>query len=315
MSPARLFTRSLPAFVALSVACSDAGTPPTSVPPPSFDAPHALALLDPVGAVFDQGIFRSFSGAHPYLEKFYRTVNTAPFPAQGATFVYDPGANTYVADPTLPGAPTPGVRFTLYEWDESLGRFTVPLTRVGYVDLTPQSLTGDATQATRVVMVRDAPAATIADFVVAHGVTAGVNVFDLSGFATDGITHVNVTVGGTASGAGAHHLDYFSTLSAPTLGLTADEQLSYDQAPGAPYGKSQLRYEMHTLTDESVGNGSEISFDGALYARVLPAAGGGAVQYLKPDGTPLTQQEAADVEAVLVRTGVVHFFWIDLVWP
>ncbi len=311
----RFVARAFPLTAALIAACGDSTTPPTSVPPASFDAPHALAVTSPMTAVFDQNIFQSFSATLSYSEQFFRAGTTTPLPVHGATYVYDP-VERYVVDPTATDAPAPGARFILYAWDGSVGHPIFPLQRIGYVDITPQSSSADA-QSTHMIIVRDVPATTIADFVIGHEVVSGVNVFSLTGFGTDGSMHVNITVTGTYSGpAGAHRLLYTSTLAAPSIGVVATQQLISTQLTASQTGQSELTYESHKLTDESVSNTSaEVKFDGAVYARVVASTFGNPTQYLKADGTALTQREIDDLQAVLVRPAVAHFFWMNLAWP
>ena len=311
----RFMVCALPLTAALLVACGDSTTTPPSVPPESLDAQHALAVTSPMTAVFDQNIFQAFGASLSYSEQFFRAGTTIPLPAHGVTYVYDP-VERYVVYPTATDAPAPGVRFILYAWDGSVGHPVFPLQRIGYVDITPQSSSADA-QAIHMAIVRDVPATTIADFVIAHGIVSGVNVFSLTGFGTDGSMRVNITVTGTYSGpAGAHRLLYTSTLAAPSISVVATQRLVYDQVSASQTGHSELAYESHKLTDESVSNtGAEVKFDGALYAKVIASPLGDPTQYLKADGTALTQREIDDLQAVLVRPAVAHFFWMNLAWP
>ena len=51
-----------------------------------------------------------------------------------------------------------------------------------------------------------------------------------------------------------------------------------------------------------MASGAEVKFDGALYASVLfPHTSTDETQYLKPDGTPLPQQEIADLNELPAR--------------
>jgi hypothetical protein len=226
--------------------------------------------------------------------------------------VFDLGTRTYVPDPAATGAPPTGVRFLLYASDQ-LGP-TSPLARIGLVDIAPAEGSADAVE---LVVIRDAPRAVVADFAVGHSVVAGVNDFAIEGSATDARTVALIELTGTESGTGNdHHLTYNTSLSSGDLGISAREQLVFDQATATESGRLELSYDGHTLTDESVATGAEVRFDGGLYARIVfPRTVDVEPQYLKPDGTPLTRQEIADLNALLERVIVADFFWISLAFP
>jgi hypothetical protein len=317
------FTRSLggallTAAVALAAACGDTTAPGGDTGPP-FDGVAALRTVEPLTSVIDQEIFASFDGALSHFEVFIgRGTDPIPTDALGRTFVYDPVTATYVVDPAgSPGAPAAGVRFVLYGWDGPLGRPAMPLERVGHLDIVATGGGTTSESVAHLMVVSEGPESVIADFVRSHGTIADGTSFLLQGWALGGTTKVNVAVDGTYTGApGQKHLVYNSTLWAPSLGIHAFEQLVYDQATASETGRSELRYDGHTLTDESVATGSEVRFDGALYARVLFAQPGGEeTRFLRPDGTPLPPAEIHALEDLLLRVGVSHFFWQNLAFP
>lgn len=331
------------AALGFSAACHDSTSP---MPAVAFDARHALQRIDPLAAVLDQPIFRSFQGALSSFETFFRSTPQAvviavpsrgafdlhltrsfvpaaqirasaiPDGVKGKTFVFDETSRTYVLDPTATGAPASGVRFILYTWDALNGPAS-PLQRIGRVDIFPAEGPGNGSELTEVVVFRETPFLVAADFITMHRTTGEVNTFGIEGSATDGFTVDVVDLNGTESGAtGQHRLVYNTTLSSSPPGTSAVEQITSDQATASQSGRLELSYEGHKLTDESVSSGAEVKFDGNLYARVLFAATvDDQTQYLKPDGTPLSQQEVADLNAVLERAIVANFFWISLAFP
>jgi len=328
------------------VACNDA----TTTSPPvitNFDARHALSKIDPLAAVLDQPIYRSFNGALSSFEVYFRTAPVGPpiavrtrigaFDArltralapsteirasaipnnvQGKTFVWNVDTRTYIADAAAAGAPANGVRFLLYAWDVLNGP-TIPLNRIGYVDIFPAEGAAAGKELTELFVVRDVPRLPVADFVVMHSTTAGIDNFGIEGSATDGFTVDIIDLTGSQSGAaGQHHLVYNTSLSSSPPAVSAVEQLTSDQATGSQGGRLELSYEGHKLTDESVAAGAEVTFDGGLYARVIfPPTVDAQTQYLRADGTSLSQQEIADLNALLERTIVANFFWIALAYP
>ena len=344
MRSARALQRALTIVVlGFSASCQSADTAPRNITP--FDARHALDQVNPIAAVFDQPILQSFDAALSFYEGFFRStavsldvaprggsaasltghlvpvarVSAAVIPDgdKGKTFVYDPASGTYLVDLGASGAPANGVRFVLYAWGGPNGRPGSPLTRLGYVDIAPAEGASGSADQTELLIVRDAPFLPIADFVVTHQMMNGVSTFGITGSATDGFTEDIISLDGSDSGgAGQHHLIYNTTLTSSPPAVSASEQIVSDQATASQTGKLALSYEGHTFTDESVGAGTEIRFDGSVYARVLfPQSVTDDTRYLRPDGSSLSQQEIADLNALLDRVIVANFFWINLAWP
>lgn len=342
----RKFLHSLLVVTVTAGACGyDRGTAPYPV---SFDASQALARVEPIAVIFDQPIFASFRGAEGFFETFFRSAapasvspapsmsaqmqlgssrsltvagqqssaSTIPDDLKGKTFVWDSNARTYVVDPTTAGALPSGVRYILYVWDSVNGP-ALPLTRIGYVDIAPPDGADASADEFEVIVERDVPRAIVGDFVVTHRASAGVNKFDIDGSATDTRTVALIALNGTEQGApGQHHLVFNTNLSSSPAGVDAIEQLVSDQAAASQTGKLELDYDGHRFTDESVSGGADIKFDGNLYAHLLfPTAVSDQVRYLRSDGTSLSSQEIADLNALLDRVIVANFFWINLAFP
>jgi len=305
----------LAAAMTFVAACHDSTSPaPVLV---SFDAAHARARVEPLAKIFDQPIFTSFQGALGHFEAYFRSGGSIPVDVTGKTFVFDAASQSYVVDPAAAGVPAGNVRFVLYAWDGGAGRPATPLTRVGHVDLAEVSTGATAPRQVELLVVRESPFLPVADFVVMHNVANGVNAFGIEGSATDGFTVGIVELDGTEAGAaGQHHLVYNVSLSTSPQDVSTSEQLIYDQATASQGGSLVLAYDGHTFSDESVGNGVDLKYDGSLYAHVLfPTNPQDALRYLRPDGTSLTADEITNVSALLNRTTATNFFWISLAWP
>jgi hypothetical protein len=305
------------AGVATLAACHGTGADVSGPPPVSFDAVHALARVNPVAAVFDQPIFASFVGAESFFEKYFRATTDVPDNVKGKTFVYDVASASYVVDPSAT-APLPStVRYVLYAWDATALRPATPLTRIGYLDLYVVSAgTATTPQVVELVLIRDAPRLVPADLIITHATSNGVNVFGIEGSATDGLTSDDdIRVDGTESGGpGQHHLVYNTRLTSTSLGVSVTEQLITDQAAGTQGGTLELTYDGHQFADTSVATGVEIKVDGSLYARIVTTSGG-AAEYLHADGTPLSANGVADLNALLFRMVAMGFFVTGLAWP
>ena len=117
-----------------------------------FITPSASAVPARASAARGTGLVASFA---PRLEE--RAVRAAvarrasgnqagsgsvplfPINFLGRTFAYDPLTGSYYADDLLPGAPPDGVRFLLYTLDPGSRLPAIPLTEIGFVDLTDES--------------------------------------------------------------------------------------------------------------------------------------------------------------------------------
>ena len=107
-----------------------------------------------------------------------------------------------------------------------------------------------------------------------------------------------------------------STLSSSSLGVTVHERIAFDHTTAETGGKLELTYANHTFTDENVGTGLEMKFDGRLYATVVfPTTPEEALRYLKTDGSPLSGREVEDLTALLNRVVSTEFLWVELAWP
>src|SRR5256886_6608800 len=117
---------------------------------------------------------RGTGGEDPQRERI-KGVRTA---ARGTTYVWDPATNAYVAASDS-GAPAKGARFMLYALSQRTGLPSVPLTSIGYVDLTDSS--AGAVGVTLVGTPATGPPATYARYRVAAGAPS---VTRLVGFVT-----------------------------------------------------------------------------------------------------------------------------------
>ena len=116
----------LDGHVALSLAAARAALPSAGTPGVSWltSSLHARAALSELDAHWPSAV-------------------TALFPANvlGKTFQWDTTspAGYRITDSSLAGAPSAGVRFTLYQVDSGTGTPRLPLTTTGYLDLTDAS--------------------------------------------------------------------------------------------------------------------------------------------------------------------------------
>ena len=231
------------AVVPVVVAACGGGTAPAT-PPTLIDPARTAAQLGAVSAPAATRLFLSFALLAPY---FFRADSTALFPAAslalpplgrwslpgrvplpaprsqgltaalfppgtlGKTFVWDTTAHGYVAS-SDPGAPANGVRFVVYAvGGPLLVQPSLPLSPLGYVDLTDRSAGSQAVVGIALVGTEGGAApVTYADYTLGGPGGSVAATVSLAGFLTDGLTRLDLTSALT------------STLGALTTHTTAD---------------------------------------------------------------------------------------------
>lgn len=118
----------------------------------------------------------------------------------GKTLVFDEQDRLYIVDPDRTGAPATGVRFVTYAMDLDAGSPIVPLTEIGYVDVSIQS-ENESSLVLELSLVSTAGQApvTLADYTMAFEATddaSGTGIsLQAAGFASDGTERVDFEVG------------------------------------------------------------------------------------------------------------------------
>jgi len=167
-----------------------------------------------------------------------KVVTTA---ALGTTYVWDPATNSYVASSDS-GAPANGERFMLYALSQRSGLPSVPLTSIGYVDLTDSS--AGATGVTLVGTPAAEPPATYASYSVAAGGAS------LAGFVTDGTTRLDMNVRADSTTSPG-------TLREQTAIAVAGQDLHVDESVTVS-GGGENGDTVRMTTDLRVASGGEV---------------------------------------------------------
>ncbi len=214
------------AVVPVLVAACGGGTAPAT-PPKLIDPARTAAQLGSVSAPTATRLFLSFTLLAP---SFFRTDSTPLIPAAalalpplgrwslpgrvrlpaprsqgitatlfppgtlGKTFVWDTTAKGYVAS-SDPGAPANGVRFVIYAvGGPLLLQPSLPLTPLGYVDLTDRSAGSNAVVGIALVGTEGGAApVTYADYTLGGPAGSVAATISLAGFLTDGLTRLDLT--------------------------------------------------------------------------------------------------------------------------
>ncbi len=165
----------------------------------------------------------------------------SPLPKVGTTFVWDPATNSYVASSDS-GAPANGERFMLYALSQRTGLPSVPLTSIGYVDLTDSS--AGATGVTLVGTPAAEPPATYASYSVA------ADGASLAGFVTDGTTRLDMNVRADSTTSPG-------TLREQTAIAVAGQDLHVDESVTVS-GGGENGDTVRMTTDLRVASGGEV---------------------------------------------------------
>jgi hypothetical protein len=241
--PTVVWAAAAAAALPLLVAACGGGTAPAA-PPKLADATRTVSQLSSVSAPTVTRLFRSFTLLAPL---FLRTDSTpigpvaslalpplarwslpplvplvaprariaaALFPpgTLGKTFVWDTTAKGYVAS-NDPGAPANGARFVVYAVNAGLPLVfepSLPLTPLGYVDLTDRSAGGNAVLGITLVGTEGGAPTTYADYTLGGPAGTIASTLALAGYVSDGLNRLDLTSAFT------------STLSTFTTHTTAD---------------------------------------------------------------------------------------------
>lgn len=233
----------------------------------------------------------------------------------GTTFVYDPDAGRYIADPTRTDAPSDGVRFELYE-DREDGSPDVERI-VGHADLIDQG--GDA-EGVDLRLAAVIEGETVLDYrtAVVHG--NGEGTVRIEGFLAgdDGRLDFDVAIDGRRA-RGAQSMDLSFRLAVESRGFVIEGEVSGMSDDGAENGDIDLHVRhgneslhLEATTSQGVVDG-EIRFDGELFATIEGPDEDPTVT--SADGDALTASEALVVRAVVDTVEDVFDLVEDLIDP
>jgi hypothetical protein len=357
MSFARNARRTAAVLAALAVgACSDSTAPTID----HIDASAATAAAAPVAAVMDQAALTSFTGiegigglpasasaaalsavsrltavaatgrwdssAPLFARSAARAADVLPIDVRGKMYVYNTTTGEYEAAGTAEaGTPANGIRVILYAWNVVDDEPSVPLTRVGHVDLIDESTAAE--NRLHVVVVRATGNVELMNYDIRHSASTSTETFSITGTATNGVTPVTFNLSGTATQSSATITFH---LGAASVGFSVDVGATVNEATQQATVETSLGYNGHTLSfrlsayavsanaDRIDG---EVKFDNQLYVTMTINIERTATSETvtttvqKANGQPLTQEEADQLEAVFERALNFDRFWAALLWP
>jgi hypothetical protein len=229
------------------------------------------------------------------LEGETTTASAIPLSALGKTFVWNATTNQYEISART-GAPSNGVRFVLYTYDEETFSFAEPLVEVGYAQLSrsSNSATASVFNGTTKVM----------EYTVTIGGTANFPTISMTGFAGTGanLTNFNLAFGVSAS---TGNVTTTWRTDMPSRGLTTRVAMAIGETSmtfSAVIRRGVRKVEMTGTfsgfgDSESLGTATlNVKVGDKLFARLIIGMNG--VSITNPDGGPLTAEDAETLEQI-----------------
>ena len=266
----------------------------------------AVAPFDPTSPATLQSRLQALE-AQP---NFGATATLALFPADllGKTLVYDSTTAQYVVDSTRTDAPAAGIRVALYAVDPVLNNVVYPLNEIGYLDLTDVST--PSADAVRIVAVISN--ITYLDYVasaVRTTTSAGVNA---DGYVSNGSDRVDFNLTATIA-SNSFQIDYQLSSGDNAVRLVAslgptdnDVTATLTIQGGGDTVVLQFTSTSSTLSGQITYNDVEV---------VVVSGTTDNPVFTRPDGTALTQNEIASLQAIGDIVGVVFDAFDNLLGP
>lgn len=250
---------------------------------------------------------RAFLGALP---SFGTASSLAIFPADllGATFVWNQGQGGYAEDPNATGAPSNGVRVLLYTVNPITRQPVMPLDPRGYLDITDESTA--AVDALHLVAVWED--VTHLDYVASATTSAAAESVTLSadGYVSNGSDQVDFALSFTGTESSAT-VDYQITHDEATISLTGSiSAAGGDVTLSVSDGENTVALDV-SVTLSTVSGTIEYNGDVAVEIGGTPDA----PTFTRPDGTPLTENEIAALQALGDLIDVIFTHFDDLLAP
>lgn len=236
-----------------------------------------------------------------------RTADAIPAPVLGKTFEWDTEAGRYAISDRA-GAPANGVRFILYAADPDLEEPILPLTEVGYADLTRGGTTNRPTARVQVFSGGVSPIKVI-DYTASASGSLSTVTFTVSGFAKNAADSLGFDLGTSFSFANETiQVDWRTTL--PSRGLSSrmrqtiafsigeeefDLNFSLNAYVRSSSGQVDMVGQVNALTQSTIA----VRVNGRTFATLtFNAVSGEPPTIVNAQGQPLTPAEEAALRQI-----------------
>lgn len=319
----KTFRAGVPLLTAgLALGGCDTATAPAD--PAAFDAEAALEDYQALAAVLEGDeldAFRALPGRIPFASSSATPAGPVAAPVisgfhRGVTFVYDPEAGEYRADPDRGGAPADGVRFVLYELDAG-GTPRVDR-EVGHADLVDEGDGSAEDVALRLVVVHHDD--TVLDYRTTVDWSPGRGAISARGFVMgDGVRlDFDVTLEGREGNGLEEGLLTFD-LGVDARDFSVAGRVQGLEDGGGAMGEVDLdiRHGSGALSVSATGEDGVL--DGTVFLDGQPFAAfqgpEGDLEITTPDGRALTWSEALVLQRAVDVVEDVFDFVEDLLDP
>ncbi|MEX2180531.1 MAG: hypothetical protein WD771_00675 [Gemmatimonadaceae bacterium] len=226
------------------------------------------------------------------------TADAVPVTALGKTFVFNASTWAYEIDNTRTGAPAGGVRFILYALDID-GFIIVPLSEVGYADLTSS---GSGSSATATVSVFATGGTKVMEYTATVGGTTSVPTFAVDGFAGTGVNQVTFELAvGISVNTGA--ITVYWRADVPSRGLSTRIQLAIGSGDdpsvtiGALMRNGVRKVEIGGTVSYFGGGTLTVKVGNKVFATITLDEYGDAV-IVDKNGAPLSAEDEETLERI-----------------
>jgi hypothetical protein len=230
----------------------------------------------------------------------------------GKTFEFD-GTSYVPTDRT--GAPSNGVRFIIYAVNPITLEPSLPLSEVGYVQIT--DLSGSSTQAARVVVVSGET--TYLDYTVTASATVTGGRVTVAGYVTDGEYRANVNLRSTVSESAGLTLLY--SLDVPQRDVAIDLTMTtngFDQQSaviGINFSMSGPNGRVSMVGQFTETGGTlTVRVNGNTFATIT-SSGAGEPAIAGADGLPLSDEDATALQNLFNITDQAFISFDRMIMP
>ncbi|MDX1493455.1 MAG: hypothetical protein R3253_05320 [Longimicrobiales bacterium] len=226
---------------------------------------------------------------------------------RGTTFVYDPGSDQYQPDLEMEGAPATGVRFILYEVDDT--GTPIREMEIGYADLVDEGDGSVEDIVLRLTVVLEDETRLDYRITLDHDATSGALTVDGFFVGDDTRLDFDIALGlSQIDGVGQAELDFHFGVESRGFSVAGHVSGIEENDDGAGSFELEVRHGGHTVAVEATGADGVIDgtifVDGEAFATVTGPAGDPVIA--DPDGEALTVSELQLLHRVV--HGVEHAF-------
>jgi len=245
------------------------------------------------------------------------TASVIPQAALGKTFVYSTDSGRYVLSART-GAPANGVRFVLYAVDPLFQEIVLPLTEVGYADLT-RTVVNDNARA-RVEVWTTGGETKVLDYVAIVGGTLVAPAVTVEGFSRNGADSLAFRLVTRASLANESvSINWRAAVPSRDLVTVVEQVLTGGEVGSVAFdGKIASANGVVTMKgtlQQQSGGTITVKVNGETFARIVLATPSAEPEITGPTGEPLTEQQVVMLQQIFAWFQGAYALFFGLLAP